>query len=146
MKTSKDPRHLKRIKIVQDLFTWSFKKTNRSTNDIKPIVANLDIIDKLIEKAASDRPLSQINRIDLAILRNSIFELIIAPRFHRDHVISQHKGLEEDCDCDIIKKDAPLKVVVDEAVELGKEFGSDSTPSFLNGALGKIIEMEGITK
>jgi len=121
MKTSKDPRHLKRIKIVQDLFTWSFKKTNRSTNDIKPIVANLDTIDKLIENAAPDRPLTQINRIDLAILRNSIFELIFI-------------------------KDTPLKVVVDEAVELGKEFGSDSTPSFLNGALGKIIEMKGITK
>lgn len=119
MKTSLDPRHLKRIKIIQDLFSWSFKKTNRSTNDIKPIVANLTKIDKLIEKAAPDRPITQINRIDLAILRNSVFELII-------------------------KKEAPLKVVVDEAVELGKEFGSDSTPSFVNGALGKIIEMKKI--
>lgn len=144
MKQRSDPRHLHRIKIIQDLFSWSFSVKKRAPQDIREIVENLAEIDTLIEKSAPDRPLTQINRIDLAILRNSIFELIIAPRFHRDHVISQHGSIEEDCDCDIIKKDVPPKVVVDEAVELGKEFGSDSTSSFVNGALGKLIELKKI--
>ncbi|OGE30671.1 hypothetical protein A3C59_03075 [Candidatus Daviesbacteria bacterium RIFCSPHIGHO2_02_FULL_36_13] len=119
MKTSKDPRHLKRIKIIQDLFSWSFSVKKRAPSDIKEIVEHLSEIDSLIEKSAPNRPLTQINRIDLAILRNSIFELII-------------------------KGDTPPKVVVDEAVELGKEFGSDSTSSFVNGALGKLIEIKKI--
>lgn len=119
MKTSKDPRHLKRIKLIQDLFSWSFSVKKRAPQNIREIVNNLAEIDTLIEKSAPDRPLTQINRIDLAILRNSIFELII-------------------------KKDVPPKVVVDEAVELGKEFGSDSTSSFVNGALGKLIELKKI--
>ncbi len=121
MKTAKDPRHLKRIKIVQELFVWSFGRKKRVSLDIKPIISNLEEIDNLIEKSAPDRPIQQINRIDLAILRNSVFELII-------------------------KEEVPLKVVVDEAVELGKEYGSDSSPAFINGALGKIIELKKIVK
>lgn len=77
---------------------------------------NLDKIDQLIGKCAPDRPISQINKIDLSILRLSAFELII-------------------------EKTAPLKVVIDEAVELGKEFGSDSSPSFINGVLGKFVKI-----
>ena len=119
MKTAKDPRHLKRIKIIQGLFTWSFSNKKKAPSNIRPIVENLNKIDSLIEKSAPDRPLTQINRIDLAILRNSIFELII-------------------------NKDIPPKVVVDEAVELGKQFGSDSSSSFVNGALGKLIQLKKI--
>lgn len=112
MKRKSDPRHLKRIKLVQELFTFSFSKEKNIQRDIKPIVSHLKEIDSLISKSAPNRPITQINRIDLAILRLAIFELII-------------------------KKEAPLKVIIDEAVELGKEFGSDSSASFVNGALGE---------
>lgn len=118
MKTAKDPRHLRRIKIIQDLFSFSFGK-KKPSKEVREIVDRLDQIDALIQKSAPDRPLTQINRVDLAILRNSVFELII-------------------------KKGTPPKVVVDEAVELGKEFGSDSSSSFVNGALGKLIKIENI--
>jgi N utilization substance protein B len=38
----------------------------------------------------------------------------------------------------LIEKTQPNKVIIDEAVELAKEYGGDSSPSFVNGALGNI--------
>ncbi len=113
MKTKQDPRHIKREHLMQLLFTWDFQK--KKSAQIASIVENIDKIDDLIRDAASQRPVNEINKIDLAILRLSIFELIM-------------------------EKGAPFKVIVDEAVELGKEFGSDSSASFINGVLGKVIE------
>ena len=115
MKTSKDPRHLKRIKNMQEVFTWQFTPKKRPTNRVKLIVAKLSEIDELIKQSAPDRPIEQINKVDLSILRNSIFELIM-------------------------DKGTPPKVVIDEAVELGKEFGSDSSASFINGVLGTVYK------
>lgn len=120
MKRKNDPRHLKRAKIVRELFIFGFSPSAKTSPDVSKIVSHLAQIDKLIAKSAPDRPIEQINRIDLAILRLATFELII-------------------------KKDAPYKVIVDEAVELGKEYGSDSSAAFLNGVLGKLIELEGIS-
>lgn len=118
MKTAKDPRHLRRIKLMQKLFSWGFTP-KKPAESIKKITSHLKKIDRLISKSAPDRPIEQINKIDLAILRLSTFELII-------------------------KKDAPLKVIIDEAVELGKQYGSDSSASFINGALGRLVEIEKI--
>lgn len=116
MKTSKDPRHLKRIKIMQEIFGWDFNnKATLENQQTKEIVENIDPIDGEIKKAATAWPIDKINKIDLAILRLAIFELII-------------------------NKETPEKVVVDEAVELAKEYGSDSSASFVNGVLGKLIE------
>ncbi len=120
MKTAKDPRHLKRIKLMQSLFSWDFQPKKRPPKQISDIVKNLKEIDNLIIQSAPERPLEQINKIDLAILRNSVFELIM-------------------------ERQVPPKVVVDEAVELGKEFGADSSAGFINGALGKLITIKKIT-
>ncbi len=107
---------------MRELFSWNFLKSlptgrqvRKPPRGIKEIVKNLPRIDGSIAKAAPDRPIGEINRIDLAILRLAVFELII-------------------------KKEAPLKVIIDEAVELGKEYGSDSSGSFINGALGKLVK------
>lgn len=118
MKTAKDPRHLNRISLMQELFTWSFQP-KKPVPLIKPILSHLKQIDKLIAQAATDRPIDEINKIDLAILRLAVFEFKY-------------------------KKDTPPKVVIDEAVELGKEYGSDSSSAFINGALGKIVKIAGI--
>lgn len=120
MKLKTDPRHLNRIKLMQGLFSWNFFKKKRTPRNISEIVKNLDEIDKVIANSATDRPISEINKIDLAILRLAVFELII-------------------------KKDTPTKVVIDEAVELGKEFGSDSSGSFINGALGQVVKLKKIS-
>lgn len=104
---------------MQELFSWQFIPKDKTPKNIKEITSNISKIDKLIAKSAPDRPISQINRIDLAILRLAVFELII-------------------------KEETPPKVVIDEAVELGKEYGSDSSASFINGALGKLVKLKGI--
>lgn len=119
MKKRTDPRHLKRIFLIQDLFSWQFRPDKKPPKRIEEIISHLTQIDKLIAKCAPDRPIKEINRIDLAILRLSVFELII-------------------------EKGAPPKVVIDEAVEMGKEYGSSSSASFINGVLGKLIEIESI--
>ncbi|MBI2330334.1 transcription antitermination protein NusB [Candidatus Daviesbacteria bacterium] len=119
MKRKSDPRHLKRIKIMQELFSWQFKSDKKPRPLISPIVSKLSKIDKLIARSAPDRPIAGINRIDLSILRLAVFELII-------------------------EKGVPPKVVIDEAVELGKEYGSDSSAGFINGALGKLVALEKI--
>src|SRR5688500_1873065 len=99
MKTARDPRHLGRIQAVEELFAWQFNKSSKLKSGIsKEVAKNLEAIDGIIEKAAPDRPIAQINRIDLSILRLAIFELTV-------------------------QKDAPYKVVVDEAIELAKQYG-----------------------
>ena len=119
MKKRSDPRHLKRARTIQRLFSWQFKPDTKPATAIQAIVSKLPKIDKLIATLAPDRPISQINKVDLAILRLAVFELII-------------------------DKGTPPKVVIDEAVELGKEYGSTSSASFINGALGKLIEIKKI--
>lgn len=118
MKTARDPRHQHRIHLMRLLFSWNFLK-EKPPKEISEIVKKLKTIDALIEKSAPSRPLLEINRIDLAILRLAIFELII-------------------------KKEAPPKVIIDEAVELGKQYGSDSSSAFVNGALGQVVKLKKI--
>lgn len=72
-----------------------------------------DIVDPEIVKAAPEWPLAKLNRIDLAILRLAVYELLV-------------------------DKSQPYKVIIDEAVELAKEFGGPSSPEFINGVLGNI--------
>lgn len=119
MKRKSDPRHQKRIRFMQELFSWQYESKQKKFSNLKSIVDNLGQIDKLIEGAAPDRPLNQINRIDLAILRLAVFELIIVCK-------------------------EPPKAIIDEAVEIGKEYGSDSSSSFINGVLGKVINLKKI--
>lgn len=119
MKRKSDPRHRRRRKIMQDLFSWQFKIGKKPVKEIQEIVSRLPEIDDLITKSAPDRPINQINKVDLAILRLATFEIIL-------------------------DKGVPPKVAIDEAIELGKEYGSDSSASFINGALGNLIEIKKI--
>ena len=119
MKRKSDPRHLRRAKLIQGLFSWEFKHDQKPSSKIQEIISNLPKIDALIAKSAPDRPINQINRVDLAILRLAVFEIIL-------------------------DKGVPPKVAIDEAVELGKEYGSDSSAGFINGALGKLLEIKRI--
>lgn len=117
MKRKSDPRHQKRINIMQKLFAWNFNNKIKIDPEVKKIVDKLKKIDKLISLSAPNRPIDQINKVDLSILRLATFELII-------------------------NRDTPPKVVIDEAIELGKEYGSESSPAFINGALGQLVKIE----
>lgn len=112
MKTALDPRHKKRQKIVESLFKIDFHK-QIVNNDTKAVLRHKDFIDKKIEAAAPEFSIDKINKVDLAILRLAVYELLV-------------------------EKTQPTKVIIDEAVELAKEYGGDSSPGFVNGALGNI--------
>lgn len=115
MKTPLDPRHRRRKKIVEDLFRTQFHK--QGISDIaKQILTKKDIIDRTIEQFAVEFPIQKINKIDLAILRLAVFELL--------------------------EKKEPPKVIIDEAIELAKEYGGETSPSFVNGVLGNIVTHE----
>lgn len=123
MKTPLDPRHQRREKIVQELFAWNAqaaipgeKRVIREDEDEKTqkIIDVVSQIDKVIEGSAPEWEVGKINGVDLAILRLAIYELTY-------------------------DRTVPTKVVIDEAVELAKEFGGDNSPSFVNGALGKAL-------
>lgn len=114
MKTPLDPRHLHRQKIVQALFATSFHQQKIKDETLDKINENIEYLDKIISQAAPDFPLDRINPVDLAILRLATFELTIPPY-------------------------EPPKVVIDEGIELAKEFGGETSPAFINGALGKIL-------
>ena len=117
MKKKSDPRHLARQKITQELFSHSFlkKQSQDFSSETQKIIKNLDKLDPRIKKAAPEFPINRLNKIDLAILRLAIFELLIS-------------------------KKEPFKVIIDEAIELGKEFGSENSPKFINGALGTVVK------
>lgn len=116
MKTPHDPRHLLRKRIVQELFEWGVRKEFQSRYHARTqdIINSVNTIDPYIEKEASRWPKDKINNVDLAILRLALYELVI-------------------------DKSQPPKVIVDEAVELAKEFGGESSPDFVNGVLGSCL-------
>lgn len=126
MKTKNDPRHQHRARLMQQLFSWN-ANPSEITPDIKTMVDSIDKIDDSIKKSAPLWPIAQINKVDLAILRLATFELTIAPKLSAKYTEA-----------------TPPKVVIDEAVELAKEYGNDSSPGFINGVLGKLVELEKI--
>jgi N utilization substance protein B len=76
-------------------------------------VENLDIIDELIEKNTKNWPIQRIAKVDLAILRLAIYEMLF-------------------------RRDIPPVVSVNEAIELGKEFSTDESSRFINGILDNV--------
>ena len=114
-----DQRHQKRVELLQDLFACTFTANNLenclSTREgtIVDILNQLTELDELIQKVAPERPLADINKVDLAILRLIVFE-------------SKHTK-------------TPKKVLIDEGIELAKEFGSENSSRFVNGALAKLL-------
>lgn len=113
MKTSHDPRHKRRQRITQELFSLEFHAQPVS-EETKTIMKQGALLDEKIQDAAPDFPVDKINKADLAILRLGVYELVIEQK-------------------------EPQNVIIDEAVELAKEFGNDSSPAFINGVLGHII-------
>lgn len=112
MKTSSDPRHLKRVSLVKQLYASAFQ--GKPVTDVTHIWHHLATIDAQIAQAAPQWPLAKINPVDLAILRLAMYELTI-------------------------DKSTPPKVIIDEAVEIAKTLGSEASPSFVNGVLGTLL-------
>lgn len=112
MKTALDPRHKKRQKLVEELFKADFHK-QKISKGAENILNQKNFIDKTIQKAAPEFTIDKINKIDLAILRLAVYELSV-------------------------EKKEPPKVIIDEAIELAKEYAGETSPSFINGALAQL--------
>lgn len=112
--SEQDPRHQQRAALMQEIFAWGFG-TQPTTPEAVELVEMMAEVDTAIAAAAPERPLSEINKVDLAVLRVIVFE-------------SKWKK-------------TPKKVLVNEGVELAKEFGSESSPRFVNGVLATIFQL-----
>ncbi len=137
-------RHLSRSIVMQSLYEWDFggqkknslkkivkrniknfgpglEDTNFIFKTIDGIVENLSKIDKIIEKAAPEWPISQIPIVDRNVLRIGLYELLYAE-----------------------KKEVPPKVAINEAIELAKNFSGETSGKFVNGVLGTVYrELKG---
>lgn len=84
---------------------------------VEGVSAKKTELDDTIDKSAPEWPVDQISLIDKTILRIAIFELLNVD-------------------------DVPPKVIINEAVELSKEFGGENSSKFVNGVLGTIYKKE----
>ena len=82
-------------------------------NKIDAVIANITQIDEMINEAATGWKTSRMGKVDLTLLRLAVYEI----KF---------------------EEDIPTKVAINEAVELEKRYGTDSSPAFVNGVLAKI--------
>jgi N utilization substance protein B len=131
-------RHLSRSIAMQSLYEWDF--WGRDKNKLKEIVErnvkefgpgmeeinfvwqllggvieNIEKLDEIISKAAPQWPLEQITIVDRNVLRLGLYELIFSNR-----------------------EEVPPKVAINEAIELAKTFGGESSGKFINGVLGTV--------
>ena len=131
-------RHLARTIAMQSLFLWDFQgKREKDLNKIvqgifsnfapkfddqgfvksliEGVMKNLPAIDTYITKYATEWPLEQITIVDRNILRIGVYELIF-------------------------NEEIPAKVAINEAIEIAKTYGSESSGKFVNGVLGAIYK------
>lgn len=131
-------RHLGRIVALQTLYEYEFRRNlgdesadamtiaERNLERYDGVVGDVDFVkelisgivkteeklDEILQPLAPEWPIKQIARIDRNILRIGLFELVF------------------------MGATVPPKVAINEAVELAKSFGSDSSSRFINGVLG----------
>ncbi len=74
-------------------------------------------IDSIIEQHAPAFPVQQMAAVDRIILQMALYEMLFS-------------------------RDSPLKVIINEAVELAKRFGSDASPKLVNGVLGSVADID----
>lgn len=130
-------RHLSRTIAVQTLYQWDFNNKDKDVTEImainkesfapefddqgfiehlvKGVAEHCDDIDQLIIRFAPEWPLDQITIVDRNVLRLGIYEL------RHDNNI-------------------PAKVAINEAIELAKAFGGESSGKFVNGVLGAVYK------
>ncbi len=100
---------------IEGLEKCTDKDAEYMLTKLKKIVDVVDDIDKVIEEASVGWQLNRMNKLDLTVLRLAVYEI-------------QYD------------EDIPDKVAINEAVELAKKFGGESSPSFINGILAKIVD------
>jgi N utilization substance protein B len=99
-------------------FAPGFNDENFSLNLVRGVLKNQPAIDQYLAKYAPEWPLNQITLIDRNVLRIGIYELVF-------------------------DQDIPSRVAINEAIELAKTFGGESSGKFVNGVLGAVFKNQG---
>lgn len=113
-----DPEEVEDLE-PEEVEKWSLTKVEENHRDdlqerYDSVVTKLDEIDKVLEDLATGWKISRMSKVDLTILRLAIFEISF------DDTV-------------------PNKVAINEAIEIAKIYGGDSSPGFINGVLAKIM-------
>lgn len=107
------PAEILKFRLEEEPLTEELAKFSREiVFGVYPLIQELD---RIISKYAPEWPFDQIAAIDRNILRIACWEFTV-------------------------QEGTPVKVAINEAVELAKSFGSDSAPRFVNGVLGSLAE------
>lgn len=133
-------RHLSRSIVLQTLFEWDFNSLKTSetltvldrniaefadnAGDLEfmrgllsGIIAKVDDLNSIINKAAPEWPIEKISNVDRNVLRIGLYELLFSDR-----------------------TEVPPKVAINEAIELAKSFGGENSGKFVNGVLGAVYK------
>jgi N utilization substance protein B len=135
-------RHLARSTVLQTLYEWDFAGKKEDHQDIllrnveefapgakddhfmknllEGVVSKSNDLDEIIVKAAPEWPIDKISVMDRNILRLGLYELLFADR-----------------------EQVPPKVAINEAIELAKTFGGETSSKFVNGVLGAVYKEMG---
>jgi len=105
---------------IRDEFQPELKDYSFASALLKSVLSRLFTLDDIITRAAPDWPLDKIGIVDRNVLRIGLSELLFGER-----------------------EDTPPKVAIDEAIELAKEFGGETSGKFVNGVLGAIYKEMG---
>lgn len=118
LEIQKDDR-MEQIKSVLDENNITGKDRQYILDVLEGVEKNLAYIDRLIEKHSKGWKINRISKVDLSILRLSIFEISF-------------------------RDDIPVSVSINEAVELAKKYSGEDAGAFINGILGKISSEEAL--
>ncbi len=132
-------RHLARSIVLQSLYEWDFSGRKKNLVEVvqrnmdefgpginepefvwkmvKGVVDHINEIDQIISKSAIEWPFEQIAIVDRNVLRIGVYELLYV-----DH------------------NEVPYKVAINEAIELGKNYGGINSGKFINGVLGTVYK------
>ncbi len=132
-------RHLSRSIVMQSLYEWDFWGKKKDIDEILKknikefapgisdagfifelkdgVVKNMSKLNEVIKKYAPEWPLDQIMVVDRSVLRVGVYELLFGD-----------------------KDNVPPKVAINEAIELAKTFGGESSGKFINGVLGAVYK------
>ena len=114
---SSESRHQLRFERVQSLFAWGFQPENsleEQFDGIREIIGHLSEIDVIIFKYAPRRTMDQFDKVDLAILRQALYELMYTS--------------------------TPPAVVINEAIEIAKTLADQSSAGFIHGVLASYVD------
>ena len=97
-----------------DACNWKEKDKTYIFEKVEKISEKLEEIDAKINEVSEGWKTGRMGKVDLTLIRLAVYEMLY-------------------------EEDVPVKVAINEAVELAKQYGTDNSPSFVNGVLAKLV-------